>query len=208
MAPKNLPVAIYARVSTQEQAEGTSLEMQVQLCRTYALSMNMIPPEPRVYTDVGTGADLLRPGITALLSDLHQIGHVLVYKLDRLTRSGRDWYQLQEKIHGVRSDGDYTIISASQGYDLKKPDGRMVAALIIVMAEFERELIAQRTTDALDKQRGGSYSSALPLIASLKKAGYSLREIAASISAAIGKEVAHTTIRFLIKKHGIGQDSH
>jgi DNA invertase Pin-like site-specific DNA recombinase len=203
-----IPCAIYCRVSTQEQSEGLSLEMQVALCKATAEKLGFIPPDAKVYTDISTGSNLLRPGLTALLADLPLIGNVLVYKLDRLTRSGKDWYHLLDTIHGVRYGENYTIISASQGYDLNKPDGRMLAAMLIVVAEFERSLISQRTVDALAKKRG-AYDEALPLIASMHAARYSLRDIAAHVGSALGRKICHSTVAYLIAKFGLdGENTH
>lgn len=201
----NKRVAVYCRVSTQEQAQGTSLEMQVHLCTEYAKNLGYIPPEAMIYTDISTGADMLRPGLLALLQNLPNLGHVVVYKLDRLTRSLSDWCKLFDQVRGVRADGNYTVISTAEAFDLTEPSGRAMAAMIVVFAELERETIQMRTTDALAKKRGASYEPALPLIATLFRAGTSYRGIASAVGRALGKSVAHTTIKYLVDKYDLGE---
>lgn len=157
---------------------------------------------PRVYTDVGSAKNICRPGIQRLLSERLEIGDVVAYRLDRLTRSIHDWCHLLDHLHGTRAGRRPTIYTAQVSVDLDTAAGRYIASTLILFGEFERHTISQRTTEALAKRSGrSSYEMVLPLIEQLRAAGKSLRDIAAACSMAMGKEVGHSTVRYLIKKH-------
>jgi len=152
--------------------------------------------------DVGSAKDLARPGIQKLLAERHLFGDVVAYRLDRLTRSIHDWCHLLEHLHGTRNGNRPTIFTAQLSVDLDTATGRYISSALILFGEFERHTISQRTADAMAKRRGGrSYDMVLPLIDQLRAAGKSLREIAQACSLAMGKEVGHSTVRYLIKRH-------
>ena len=97
-----LPAIGYARVSTDEQVrEGVSLEVQQARIRAYALAKDL--PLGDILVDEGrSGKDLKRPALQDLLArcDRGEVGHVIVWKLDRLTRRTRHLLTLVEEVFG------------------------------------------------------------------------------------------------------------
>lgn len=144
MTTTSKPWLTYQRVSTDDQArEGVSLDAQRQACRHLAAAGGHTIAEDLI--DPGFSAkNLKRPAIQRLLELVRgqQIGGVVVYKLDRLTRSMRDLLDLLALFeqHGV------ALISVSERLDTSSPMGRFVIGLIGLVAEWERETIAERVT--------------------------------------------------------------
>jgi site-specific DNA recombinase len=136
-------VIIYVRVSTQEQArEGYSIGEQIDRLTRYCEAMRWTIV--RTYTDPGfSGATMDRPGLNALIHDA-QAGltdRVLVYKLDRLSRSQLDTLYLIEKVF-LANDVDF--ISMSENFDTSTPFGRAMVGILAVFAQLEREQIRER----------------------------------------------------------------
>ncbi|HDZ76706.1 MAG TPA: recombinase family protein, partial [Candidatus Omnitrophica bacterium] len=102
----------------------------------------------KVYSDAGfTGANVNRPALTEMLQHIHEgeINLVMAYKIDRLTRSPKDFYQLIELFekHGV------DFISVTERFDTSTPSGRLLRNIMLTFAQFERELTSERTRDKL-----------------------------------------------------------
>jgi site-specific DNA recombinase len=154
-----MKVIIYARVSTNEQAKGMSLDHQLTKCRQQAeLSEYQILEEIQ---DEGISAkNLKRPGMQQLLQRIEQIDAIVIYKLDRLTRSVKDLCDLIELLnrHNVR------LVSISESLDTGSASGRMVITLLGTISQWERETIAERTRDVLryKKSNGFVYSGQPP----------------------------------------------
>ena len=141
--------AIYTRVSTDNQAEKefSSCEAQEQKIRSFIASQNNWRVF-KVYNDAGfSGATLQRPALQELLSDLkkEKIDIVLVYKIDRLTRSPKDFYQLIEFFEQAKID----FISITERFDTSTPSGRLLRNIMLTFAQFERELASERTKDKM-----------------------------------------------------------
>ncbi len=101
-----------------------------------------------VYSDAGySGATLERPALKRLLADVQarKIDIVLVYKIDRLTRSPKDFYQLIESFD--RSGVDF--LSITERFDTSTPAGRLLRNIMLTFAQFERELTSERTKDKM-----------------------------------------------------------
>jgi len=160
--------AVYARVSTDAQAdkEFSSVEAQQQACETY-VSLHreegwITAPEP--YLDPGfTGSNTNRPGLQRLLADIEagEIDVVVVYKYDRLSRSMLDFLQLLDsfKRHGV------SFVSVSQRFDTSTPVGQMTLNILLSFAEFERQLISERTRDKVAAaRRKGRFTGGCPVL--------------------------------------------
>ena len=142
----------YARVSTDEQArEGVSLAAQRSRIRAYAEAkdLNLVD----VLSDDGvTGKTLERPGLREMMRRCEQgeIAHVVVWKLDRLTRTTRHLLSLVEDLFLARQ---VELHSVSESLDTSSPHGRFVLTLFGGLAELERGQIAERTKGAMAYKR-------------------------------------------------------
>ena len=141
--------AIYTRVSTDMQAEKefSSCESQDEKIRSFVKSQNKWQVS-KVYSDAGyTGANTNRPALQELLEDIKQrkIDIILSYKIDRLTRSPKDFYQLIEVFDKYQTD----FISITERFDTSTPAGRLLRNIMLTFAQFERELTSERTKDKL-----------------------------------------------------------
>lgn len=136
-------VGLYPRVSSKEQVEGYSIEEQIDKLTKYAAVMNWTVY--KVYTDPGySGANTNRPGLQAMLKDVRdgKIDKVVVYKLDRLSRSQKDTMLLIEDeflANGV------DFVSISENFDTGSAFGRAMIGILAVFAQLERENIKERT---------------------------------------------------------------
>ncbi len=154
--------AIYTRVSTDNQAEieFNSCDAQAAKIRAFITSQENMGVH-NVYSDVGySGATMNRPALTQLLHDLQggQMNFVIVYKIDRLTRSPRDFYQLIETFerYGV------SFISVTERFDTSTPAGRLLRNIMLTFAQFERELTSERTKDKmLERAKKGLYGGGI-----------------------------------------------
>lgn len=149
-ANDRLRVVAYTRVSTAEQGQhGVSLTAQKERLEALCASRDWLLL--RTYTDVASGKDLKRPGLQRLLEGAQkgEFEAVLITKLDRLSRRMLDWASVQEKL---QSRG-IALVSISEGFDDTTPIGRAMANIIMTFAQMERELIGERTKDALRYKR-------------------------------------------------------
>ncbi|MCL2754824.1 MAG: recombinase family protein [Oscillospiraceae bacterium] len=135
-------VAIYIRVSTQEQAEhGFSIGQQQERLLAFCKAKDWLVHE--VYIDGGyTGSNLDRPAISKLKADINKFNVVLVYKLDRLSRSQFDILDLIEKTF-LPNDVDF--VSMSEAFDTSTPFGRAMIGILGVFAQLERDQIRERS---------------------------------------------------------------
>lgn len=135
-------VAIYPRVSTDMQAEeGYSLDGQISRCKAYCVSQGWEVVD--IYFEDGESAkDLNRPELQRLLSDAEKglFDVVLVYKLDRLTRSVRDLHSLLDTFekYGIK------FRSATEIYDTTTAMGKLFITIVAALAEWERGNLAER----------------------------------------------------------------
>lgn len=136
--------ALYIRVSTPEQAkEGYSVGEQQE--RLTALAKARGWQVIKVYADPGeTGANMDRPGLQRMLSDIRAglVDLVVVYKLDRLSRSQKDTLHL---IEDVFLPNGVNFASLSEHLDTTTPTGRMMIGILSAFAQLEREQIQERT---------------------------------------------------------------
>ncbi|ASN71805.1 putative integrase [uncultured Caudovirales phage] len=132
--------AIYIRVSTQDQVENYSIEVQRERIRAYCTAKGWDIYDE--YIDGGySGSNLDRPDIKRLLNDLKKIDVVVVYKLDRLSRSQRDTLELIEE-HFLKNNVDF--VSITETLDTSTPFGKAMIGILSVFAQLERETIAER----------------------------------------------------------------
>lgn len=137
-------VDLYIRVSTTEQAEeGYSVEAQEAKLRAYCQAMGF--KINRVCVDPGfSGASLDRPGIKELIADVQhgRCKKILVWKLDRLSRSQKDTLILLEDVF-LANNCDF--ISLMESFDTSTPFGRCIVGILAAFAQMERDNIRMRT---------------------------------------------------------------
>ncbi|WP_303164533.1 recombinase family protein [Mitsuokella multacida] len=137
--------AIYIRVSTQEQAmEGYSIQAQTERLQAYCTAKGW--GVFHTYTDAGfSGSNMERPSLSQLLEDVEagRVDCVLVYKLDRLSRSQKDTLHMIEDIF-LANGCDF--VSMSENFDTSTPLGRAMIGILSVFAQLEREQIRERMT--------------------------------------------------------------
>ena len=153
-------VAIYARVSTQEQVEnGNSLEFQVDKLKAYCqLHELKVVGE---YIDAGiSGAKFDRPALNRLKEDIEKIDIVLIYKLDRLSRSIKDTMLLIEDIF---KPNNIDLISLSENFDTSQAMGMATIGMLSTFAQLERETIKERMiAGKLQAVKNGKYINHAP----------------------------------------------
>ena len=172
-APSQPPVlkrrcAVYTRKSTEEglDREFNTLDAQRDACEAYVASQRaegwvLVPDR---YDDGGfTGGNLERPSLKRLLIDIDrgEIDVIVVYKIDRLSRSLMDFAKLVEKFdaHGV------TFVSVTQSFNTTTSMGRLTLNILLSFAQFEREVIGERIRDkfAASRARGMWMGGTVPL---------------------------------------------
>jgi site-specific DNA recombinase len=149
MKPDGTICGLYTRVSSRNQADAdySSLETQRERLEAYCHSQENYSVF-RVYEDGGYSADSLdRPALKEMLRDIREgrLNCVLAYKIDRLTRSVRDFHQLMDLFDrcGVK------FVSVTQSLDTQNPMGRLLRNVLLDFAQFEREMTADRTRDKM-----------------------------------------------------------
>lgn len=133
---------IYIRVSTQEQAkEGFSIPAQRERLISYCKAKDWLISD--VYIDPGhSGANLDRPDMQRLIADMDKLDVVVVYKLDRLSRSQRDTLHLIEEVF-LPNDVDF--VSINESFDTSTPFGKAMIGILSVFAQLEREQFLERS---------------------------------------------------------------
>ncbi len=137
------------------QVEGYSIEAQIEALENYIKSQGWT--SYKVYTDPGySGKDLERPAIKQLITDCKEgkIETVLVFKLDRLSRSQKDTLYLIEEIFNHHNVG---FISIRERFDTTSPFGKAMIGVLSVFAQLERETILERTRIGLKKRAEDGY---------------------------------------------------
>lgn len=137
-------VAIYVRWSTEEQADGTTLDVQLEGCRHYALSQGWLPQDSLTFVDDGySGGSINRPALTRLrkLVRAGEVDCVVVLKVDRLSRNIVDAVDL------VLNEWRETCCfkSAREPIDTGSDLGRVIFGILAMFADFERSQIRDRT---------------------------------------------------------------
>jgi site-specific DNA recombinase len=167
-APTTVRCAIYTRKSTEEGLgqDFNSLDAQRDAGEAYIRSQagegwTLLPDQ---YDDGGyTGANMERPALRRLLTDVQakKVDCVMVYKVDRLSRSIRDFAKIMEILdkHGA------TFVSVTQHFNTTTSLGRLTLNILLSFAQFEREIISERTRDkqVLARKRGKWTGGHLPL---------------------------------------------
>jgi len=153
---KNINCAIYTRKSTTEGLEKdfTTLDAQREAAENYIRSQKSTgwTVSREKYNDGGfTGANTERPALKKLLDDICEgkINCVVVYKVDRLSRSLLDFTKLLEFF----DKNNVTFVSVTQHFNTQSSMGRLTLNILLSFAQFEREMISERTKDKMGAAR-------------------------------------------------------
>lgn len=137
-------VACYVRVSTENQIENYSIDEQTERLEAYCKAKDYAIY--KIYTDGGySGGNMNRPALNAMLADIeHKLfDTIIVYKLDRLSRSQKDTLMLIED-YFLANNIDF--ISVSENFDTSTPFGRAMIGILSVFAQLEKDQITERFT--------------------------------------------------------------
>jgi site-specific DNA recombinase len=167
-SPKTQRCAIYTRKSTEHKLDlaFNSLDAQREACEAYIKSQahegwSLVPDR---FDDGGlSGASLERPALQSLLDQvrLKKIDIVVVYKVDRLTRSLADFAKLVE----LFDQYEVSFVSVTQSFNTTSSMGRLTLNVLLSFAQFEREVIGERVRDkiAASKRKGIWVGGPIPL---------------------------------------------
>jgi site-specific DNA recombinase len=153
---RKLRCAVYTRKSSEEglDQEFNSLHAQREACEAYVASQKaegwLLVPDR--YDDGGfSGGNLDRPALKHLLSDIdaRRVDVVVVYKIDRLSRSLMDFARLVE----VFDRNEVTFVSVTQSFNTTTSMGRLTLNILLSFAQFEREVIGERIRDKFAASR-------------------------------------------------------
>jgi site-specific DNA recombinase len=153
---KKIRCAVYTRKSSEEglEMEFNSLDAQRESCEAYIASQRpegWLPVHDR-YDDGGfSGGNLERPALKRLLADIEakRVDVVVVYKIDRLSRSLMDFSKLVE----VFDRNAVTFVSVTQSFNTTTSMGRLTLNILLSFAQFEREVIGERIRDKFAASR-------------------------------------------------------
>ncbi len=166
--PKTLRCAIYTRKSTEHglELEFNSLDAQREACEAYIKSQASLGWRvlPQPYDDPAySGGNLERPALQLLLKDIDagKVDVVVVYKIDRLTRSLADFAKLVEAFD-ARS---ISFVAVTQQFNTTTSMGRLTLNVLLSFAQFERELSSERVRDkvAASRRKGKWTGGTVPL---------------------------------------------
>ncbi len=127
----------YQRISTKEQ----EFDLQTDALKKYGCE--------KIFSDIASGAKTTRPALNELIDQLRPNDVIVVYKLDRLGRSLKHLIELIDSFTGM----EVGLVSLNDPIDTTSPQGRLITNVFASMAEFERELIAERTKAGLSAAR-------------------------------------------------------
>jgi site-specific DNA recombinase len=160
--------AVYTRKSTEEglEQEFNTLDAQRESGEAFIASQKLdgwvLVPDR--YDDGGyTGANMERPAVQRLLADIEagKVDTIVVYKIDRLSRSLLDFARIMEILERHR----VSFVSVTQQFNTATSMGRLVLNMLLSFAQFEREMISERTRDKIAAtRRKGKWSGGMPLL--------------------------------------------
>jgi site-specific DNA recombinase len=192
---RKLRCAVYTRKSSEEglEQEFNSLDAQREACEAYIASQKaegwvLVPDR---YDDGGiSGATLERPALQRLLADIEtqRVDVVVVYKIDRLSRTLMDFAKLVE----VFDRNNVTFVSVTQSFNTTTSMGRLTLNILLSFAQFEREVIGERIRDkfAASRKKGMWMGGFVPL-------GYDVKDRKLVVNEAEAKKVRMIYERFI-----------
>lgn len=156
MSDKKIRCAIYTRKSTEEglEQEFNSLQAQRKACEAYIKSQKhehwqLLSAE---YDDGGySGGNMERPALKRLLADVQNglIDIIVVYKIDRLTRSLMDFSKIVE----ILDKHNASFVSITQHFNTTTSMGRLTLNMLLSFAQFEREVTGERIRDKISASK-------------------------------------------------------
>jgi len=189
--------AIYTRKSTNSLLDRdiNSLTTQREICSSYIKSQQYRGwvELPRNYDDGGhSGSGLKRPALARLMQDIEagEVDAIVIYKIDRLTRSLIDFVRLIE----IFDRHNIALVSISQAFDTSDSMGRLILNILLTFSQFERELIAERVRDSIRirKRHGKVHGGMAPFGYEYTRDGLRLLEREAQIVRFIFNEFLRT----------------
>ncbi len=187
--------AIYTRKSTEEglEQEFNSLDAQYEACAAYIASQKhegWVQVKDR-YDDGGiSGGTMERPGLQRLLDDIRNrlVDVIVVYKVDRLTRSLADFAKIVE----ILDDRKASFVSVTQAFNTTTSMGRLTLNVLLSFAQFEREVTGERIRDkiAASKRKGLWMGGPVPL-------GYEVKERKLIVNETEAELVRHIYQRYI-----------
>ena len=187
--------AIYTRKSTDEglDQDFNSLDAQREACAAYILSQSAEGWEQvdEHYDDGGwSGGSMARPALKQLLADIEadMVDIIVVYKVDRLTRSLADFAKIVE----ILDASEASFVSVTQAFNTTNSMGRLTLNVLLSFAQFEREVTGERIRDkiAASKKKGMWMGGPVPL-------GYDARDRRLCINAGEAATVRHIYDRYV-----------
>ena len=186
---KQVRCAIYTRKSTEEGLEQAfnSLDAQRESAEAYISAQRhegwtCLPDR---YDDGGfSGGNLERPAMTRLLEDIEagKVDCVVVYKVDRLSRSLMDFSRVMQ----VFDRHHVSFVSVTQQFNTTHSMGRLTLNILLSFAQFEREIISERTRDKMAAaRRKGKYAGGKPIL------GYDLVSAPSGSKLVVNEDEAH-----------------
>lgn len=143
-------VGLYPRVSGHEQEDNYSIPEQIDRMKKYCESKDWMVH--KIYTDsVYSGSNMDRPGLKEMIRDCEngKLDMVLVYKLDRLSRSQKDTMYLIEDVFEKNGVG---FTSMTENFDTSTPHGKFIVGILAVFSQLERSRITERTMMGKDSR--------------------------------------------------------
>ena len=192
--PAKLRCAIYTRKSSEEglDQEFNSLDAQREACAAYVASQAGLGWKliPSLYNDGGiSGGTMERPALQRLLQDIRErrIDVVVVYKIDRLTRSLMDFSRIVE----IFDASGVSFVSVTQSFNTTSSMGRLTLNVLLSFAQFEREVTAERIRDkiAASRKKGMYMGGRVPL-------GYAVKDRKLVVDAKDAE-----TVRYLFRRY-------
>jgi site-specific DNA recombinase len=165
---RTIRCAVYTRKSTEEglEQEFNSLDAQREAAEAYIKSQRHLgwTVLPQHYDDGGfTGGNIERPALKRLLEDIEaqRVDCVMVYKVDRLSRSLLDFARLMDRF----DQRSVSFVSVTQQFNTTTSLGRRTLNILLSFAQFEREIIGERTRDKLSAaRRKGKWIGGIPVL--------------------------------------------
>src|SRR5712691_11098882 len=193
-APTKLRCAIYTRKSSEEGLEQdfNSLDAQREACEAFIASQKHEgwTPLSELYDDGGfSGGTMERPAFQRLLSDVSEgkVDVVVVYKVDRLTRSLSDF----AKIVDIFDKRNVSFVSVTQQFNTISSMGRLTLNILLSFAQFEREVTGERIRDKIAaSKKKGMWMGGLPSL------GYDVKDRRLVVNEAEAK-----TVRYIFRRY-------